>query len=181
MEAINYSTASLVDNIFIKDPLECIDISAWNFCFINLEMNLGAFQARRISELKVQKTLIEDITSTVTFPKEDVNASSVKHENICSNSSSVFKTLENISRLASPLDTETNRSYLDIMNFSQTTAGCASIGKIHGLYKVCNSFSVIKCYKFVLICSLKYICVKVMTVCKTLGLVYTIVLNHFLV
>ena len=126
MDELLYSTASLAEYAVIYDPFKTVNLQSWNLCLADFELSLEAFQAHRTNQLKVHKTLIQELNCV-----DSSNADST-HPHYFRSTSSQFQPLANVSQQAvtSMSEIEEARSYLDVMTPSSTTAGYATIGDI---------------------------------------------------
>ncbi|XP_039292114.1 helicase domino isoform X2 [Nilaparvata lugens] len=89
MPSIDFITASLVWQALDLDPWKTVDLSYFNFNFIDLELNLAAFVAHRIKKYSVNPKLIEEIDSSPSPPPRCPSGKIKLHVKVSNNQTQV--------------------------------------------------------------------------------------------
>lgn len=114
IDEIKYKVPSLVCQALDYDPFSHIDLESWNFCLLSLELTMSAFQSHRTGQLKVKKSLIQELDSK----NIDLTESGTKTSTAAS---SLFLPLSNASEgtpVTSLAQSEENRNFFDAIKES---------------------------------------------------------------
>jgi len=110
MGSIMYTVPSCVNKPLDYDPFKQVNFRSLNLHLSDLELNMTAFQAYRTQQLKVKKSIIQELENIVADQSHNVVSK-------C-NSNSEFKSLSNVSDSKALTGLEEKRNLFDVLKDS---------------------------------------------------------------